>query len=76
MSDIVDDAQRHIDAERDAAIARIVARSASVSLTISDRTCRACAEWIGMDRLQAVPNAVLCIECATALEQSQRPGAR
>ena len=76
MSDIVDDAQRHIDAERDAAIARIVARSVTVSLAVSDRTCRGCAEWIGMDRLHAVPNTVLCIECATTLEQCQRPGAR
>lgn len=76
MSDIVDDAQRFIDAERDHAVARILARVPKASPAISDRTCRACAEWIGMDRLDVVPNAVLCIECATALEYRQQRGAR
>lgn len=74
MSDEVDDAQRHIDAELEALLARHRARMPHAPAPVADRCCRVCCEWIGMERLGAVPHAVLCIECATVLEHRHKQG--
>ena len=74
MTDFIDDAQRHIEAEREAAIARQLATVPRVATPITNRACNGCGDWIGMDRLNAVPHAVLCIECATVLEHRQKQG--
>lgn len=74
MTDFIDDAQRHIEAERDATIARQLARTPKVAPPTTNRTCNGCGDWIGMDRLNAVPHAVLCIECATVLEHRNKQG--
>ncbi len=59
MADQLDDAERIVNAQRDAALSNRV-RYVGVSAT----RCEECGEKIPEGRRKAVPGCKLCVECA------------
>lgn len=77
MTDVIDTANDLADSEREALVARELARghtprATPVHATDGRRLCIACGVPIDQKRLAAVPHAVACTECEQANEQQQQ----
>lgn len=67
MTDLIDRANIEADALLDEKI-----RQVTKGLTPNDTTdCIDCGELIGIERKQALPWAIRCIKCQTALEKTK-----
>jgi DnaK suppressor protein len=68
MRNEFDCAQELEQRERDAAVARV---RAAMHEACGSGACDDCGDSIPVERLQALPNARLCVDCQTARERKR-----